>query len=547
MNVRAEFSAFDRGIRHLRGGAHFRRMERVVLPWAGMKRSLVAAAVVLVACGSAEEAPTVGTSTQALRFAQLSDENGLPRDLLLAVAQTEGGLDMPAHRDVEEDVEIPAAGPLMLRRGQLDTLALGAKLAGTTEWELRKSTDLGLAAGAKVLATLGRQYGARPDDLGTWNEALQELSGYGDAAHREEYAHRVFALLARGGTFEGQDGQKVRIAPHDLPPSLTLQIDTKLSLQAEGPEYPGAEYFPIPAAKRADKLTVGRGGADVNYVVIHDTEGGWDGSVATLQNDPGKSVQYIIGQDGRVGQFMTEADTAYHAGNFYYNQRSVGIEHVGYSTKPYPTKQYDVSGKLVRHLADKYKVPKDRAHIIGHDQIPNGSRIASSSAPCATSPKACAANASYGGANHHTDPGVWEWARLMYLIGGKAKTNDVTTLWNCSSDSKYAFRDNGKGAVEVQECTACDVKPTGQDDVCTPKAVTPPVTEDGGTPGPGPGTGDAGTKGGTTSTVNATPNAEASGGCSTAPRGTSAPLGTAGLVVGGAALLGALRRRPRRA
>lgn len=522
-------------------------MERVVLSSADMKRSLVAAALVLVACGSAEQAPTADTSTQALRFAQLSAENGLPRDLLLAIAETEGGLDMPPQRDVEEDVEIPAAGPLMLRRGQLDTLALGAKLAGTTEWELRKSTDLGLAAGAKVLAALGEQHGAKAGDLGTWNAALQELSGYGDPLHREEYAHRVFALLARGGTFEGQDGQKIRIAPHDLPPSLTLQIDTRLSLQAEGPEYPGAEYFPIPAAKRADKLTVGRGGADVNYVVIHDTEGGWDGSVATLQNDPGKSVQYIIGQDGRVGQFMTEADTAYHAGNFYYNQRSVGIEHVGYSTKPYPTKQYDASGKLVRHLADKYKVAKDRAHIIGHDQIPNGTRISSSAAPCATSPKACAANVSYGGANHHTDPGVWEWARLMYLIGGKAKTNDVTTLWNCSSDANYAFRDDGKGSVEVQECTACDVKPTGQDDVCTPKAGTPPVIEDGGAPGPGPAASDAGSSGKTPPTVAAETNVQASGGCSSAPRGTPAPLGTAILLVGAAALLGALRRRAQRA
>src|SRR5204862_7799355 len=146
------------------------------------------------------------------------------------------------------------------------------------------------------------------------------------------------------------------------------------------------EWFPTPSA---NKWTAGRGGNTVSKIVIHDTEGGWDASVATLRNDPNKSVQYIVGTDGRVGQFVHDGDTAWHAGNWYYNQRSIGIEHVGYWTQAYPNALYAASAELVKHLAAKYGVPKDRAHIIGHDQIPNGNRIAEGSAPCADSPSSC--------------------------------------------------------------------------------------------------------------------------------------------------------------
>lgn len=39
------------------------------------------------------------------------------------------------------------------------------------------------------------------------------------------------------------------------------------------------------------------------------------------------SAHYIIGQDGRIAQLVSEDDTAYHAGRFAVNLRSIGIEH----------------------------------------------------------------------------------------------------------------------------------------------------------------------------------------------------------------------------
>ncbi len=404
--------------------------------------------------------------------------NGLPRDLMIAIAQTEGSLAMPAARDVEPDATVPVAGPMQLRRGAFDSLARGAALMGTTELALRRDTDLAIEAGARVLAEVGARVGARSDDLTTWESALEEMSGYSDTPHRRHYAHRVFALLARGGTFTGRDGEAVVIASHDLPPSLVLDLTNDLRIQSPPADYGPAEWFPTP---EANKWTPGRGAGAIDRIVIHDTEGGWDASVATLQNDGGKSVQYIVGQDGRVGQFVHEGDTAWHGGNWYYNQKSVGIEHVGYYQQSYPEAEYAASAALVKYLTTKYSIAKDRAHIIGHDQIPNGNVMAESSPACSGSPATCESGSNYGGAGNHRDPGDWEWCLYMPRFGGTCKCDDIWPLWNCSADHKKAFRCNG-GNVEIATCNgtgACESKPVGTDDVCHEAA--PPPASDAGT------------------------------------------------------------------
>jgi N-acetyl-anhydromuramyl-L-alanine amidase AmpD len=419
---------------------------------------------------------------QAKSFALAASTEGLPAELLLAIAVVEEGLTLPRKRTLAQEVEVPAAGPLMLRHGAFNSLARGAELQGVTEHALREDADLALAASAKVVAELGRKFGAKSDDVGSFKEALMELSGFSDEQHRRVYAAQVLRVVAQGGSFEGRDGEQIRIAPKAVP--LGLQIADLGGLAPLAlPEYPGAEVFPIPASKEAAKLTKGRGGAKVQYVVIHDTEGGWTGSVATLQNDPGKSVQYIIDKDGRTGQFMSEADTAYHTGNRFYNQRSIGIEHVGFKDKLFPEAQYAVSAKMVKALTSKYMIALDRVHIIGHNQIPDGTRIAQDAPACASSRATCDGSGNYGGASNHDDPGIWEWATYMPRFGGNAKCNDVTTLWKCSDVTQQAFRcPKGAGMadpVELRTCKAPCVKGgAGADDVCDPADA--PVRADAG-------------------------------------------------------------------
>ncbi|HVH43816.1 MAG TPA: peptidoglycan recognition family protein, partial [Labilithrix sp.] len=446
----------------------------------------------LAACGSGAEvdrSPLSPVGSVASALSSSASKANVPRDLLVAIAKVEDGLGLPAERlGIDIDNEVPAAGPLQLRRGKLDTLRRGAELSGVSEVDLRMYSDLALEAGALVLAELGAKTGARADDLASWSTAIAEMSGFADEAHRESYVHQDFATLARGGRFEARDGEIVVLPRHDLPPSLTLDVSPRLRPLANA-EYAGAEWFPTSCNQ---KCTPGRGGFKIDLVLVHDTEGNWNASVATLQNDPDKSVQYIIDVDGRVGQFVTEDTTAWHAGNFNFNQRSVGIEHVGYATKPYPEAQYVSSAKLVDYLAKKYGIARDRAHIVGHDQVPNGNKIAQASAPCASSPKECQSNPNYGGSDKHTDPGIWEWATYMPRIGGTAKCNDASDRWTCSHDKTKAYRCSD-GKVDVKTCdgnggcqeaadsdATCNVAAT-----VSPTPETPPATEHGSENEPG--------------------------------------------------------------
>jgi N-acetyl-anhydromuramyl-L-alanine amidase AmpD len=486
----------------------------------------------------------LGTGPLASAFTRSAERADVPRDLLVAIAKVEDGLSMPARREeLDVDNDVPVAGPLQLRRGKLDTLARAARLSGASEIELRTDADLALEAGALVLAELGKKTGATAGDLASWSKAVEEMGGFGDDAHREKYVHDVYATLARGGTFEGRDGETIVLGAHrELPPSLTIDVSFKVKKLA-GAQYPGAEWFPTSCT---NKCQTSRGGAAVEFVLVHDTEGGWNASVATLQNDPGKSVQYIIDIDGRVGQFVTEETLAWHSGNSHYNARSVGIEHVGYSTKPYPEAEYAASAKLVEHLTTKYKIPRDRAHIIGHDQVPNGNKIAASSAPCSASPKQCQSNTSYGGASHHTDPGVWEWAVYMQRFGGTAKCNDATEIWNCSNDKAHAFRCAG-GVVEVNACTGgCTVMPNGVDDVCTvqPQSAAPPMTEDPVRPPTGD-VGDTEPREALPLKSATMPESAEANGCSTSGRSGRGSASPMAFLVALGAVVGAVARRRR--
>ncbi len=100
----------------------------------------------------------------------------------------------------------------------------------------------------------------------------------------------------------------------------------------------------------------------------------------------------IRSSDGEVTQTVRDADTAWHArsGNPY----SIGIEHEGWVDEPawFTDAMYRSSAALTSHLADRYGIPKDREHILGHVEVPG---------------------------NDHTDPGPhWDWDYYMELVGG---------------------------------------------------------------------------------------------------------------------------------
>lgn len=402
----------------------------------------------------------------------------VPADLMLAIAHVEGGLRLPMTRVVDEGDAVRFAGVLELRHARYDSLARGAELCGRTELEIEADLALGTDAGARVLDDLARGSALNRGDLASFASVVEELSGYGAARARIDYRARVFSVLRHGGVLPARGGESIVLPPHpEIPLGLTLSPPSAATLGEA--EYPGAEWFETSCDGKCDEYR----DVDVTMIAIHDTEGGWDASVSTLQYDAGKSVHYIIDADGgRVGQFIPESYTGWHGGNYYYNQRMVGIEHVGYAGEDdYQTAMYEKSADLVRAIAGRHGIPLDRSHIVGHQEIPNGSVISESSPPCSASPGTCVGDESYGGAAHHTDPGVnWEWCQYMSLVGGSCKCNDAWELWNCVHDLSMEVRCKD-GEVEIIQCAdTCVVEPIGVDDHCTPIASQASVTTGAG-------------------------------------------------------------------
>ena len=396
------------------------------------RRQLAALCWVASACTGVTASPSWVETVEAS-----CEQQGVPSQLVWAVASVEGGLVLPAQRVVDPNDHVPVAGILELRHGAFDSLARGAALLDTTEGALRQDTLLGTRAGIAVLAELGRQSGAQLGELSSWHAAVATLSGHRTAAQREDYARRVFVVLAAGATLPTASGETVTIRRHAFP-ALDLSPPI-VATQGLTPQFPGAVWFDTP---QANKWTPGRTTV-IDRIVIHDTEGGWDASVSTLQNDGGKSVHYLIDADGsRVGQFILESDTGWHAGDWYWNQRSVGIEHVGYASQTFQRALYLKSVDLVNSIRSRHTIPLDRQHIAGHYQVPGPNPPQDPA--CSAGLDACESDLNYGGSNHHTDPGYnWQWCEYMEMLGGTCECNDAWALYNCTTDHTEAWRCSG--------------------------------------------------------------------------------------------------------
>ncbi len=173
------------------------------------------------------------------------------------------------------------------------------------------------------------------------------------------------------------------------------------------PDFPGATWAPAAPVnfRRADRPA----SRPIDQVVIHDIEGSATSAVNWFQNPQARaSSHYVIsGETGQVWQMVREHDIAYHAGNSDTNARSVGIEHHGYAYRPgfYDATLYEASARLVRQITDRYRIPRDRTHIIGHFEVPDPANPGQ-----------------FGGRSHHTDPGpYWDWDSFMTLVRNDAR------------------------------------------------------------------------------------------------------------------------------
>lgn len=108
---------------------------------------------------------------------------------------------------------------------------------------------------------------------------------------------------------------------------------------------------------------------DISRIVIHwFGMGTLAGADATFQKPSGTSAHYAI-SDNIIHQYVKEENTAYHAGNYAVNQRSIGLEHDANPDKPLSEQSYQTSAKLIAEICLRYNIPIDRQHIIKHSEV----------------------------------------------------------------------------------------------------------------------------------------------------------------------------------
>ncbi|WP_405959563.1 N-acetylmuramoyl-L-alanine amidase [Streptomyces sp. NBC_00024] len=370
-----------------------------------------------------------------------------------------------AEADLPESSELPS---------RLRTLTKAAELTGLPARTLRTDAEANVAGGAALLAAAQRELGAEPSaDPADWYGAVARFSGADDRATAAAYANEVFAVIRDGAGRVTDAGQRVALAaePGLRPDTGQLSRAGLRAAAADGAECPttvSCEWIPAPYEEFGDNDYGNHDLADrptsqrIRYIVVHDTEGYWDTTLELVQDPTYVSWHYSLrSTDGHIAQHIKNKDVGWHAGNWYVNAGSVGLEHEGFLASPdawYTEAMYRASARLVKYLAAKYGVPLDRQHILGHDTVPGPTT--------ATIP------------GMHTDPGpYWDWRHYFELLGKpfgatSGKDSAMVTILPKYADNRPEFT----GCVSGGE--PCAVHGSSAVRLYSEPAVTSPLIKD---------------------------------------------------------------------
>ncbi|MFJ4366392.1 N-acetylmuramoyl-L-alanine amidase [Streptomyces chartreusis] len=316
-----------------------------------------------------------------------------------------------ARKALAPKAKLPKSSEIPAR---LRTLPRAAELTGLSRERLRTDPAANVAGGAALLAAAQKELGEPlSSDPADWYAAVARFSGADDTATAAAYANDVYAVLRTGQERETDGGQLVALAaqPGLSPDTGQLRragLRTLKPGETECPPTVSCEWIPAPYEEfgDGDYGNHDMGGRpttqDIDYIVVHDTEGAWEGVLTMVQDPTYVSWQYTLrSTDGHIAQHVKAKDVAWHAGNWYVNSKSIGLEHEGFLARPdawYTEAMYRSSARLVAYLAKQYDIPLDRQHILGHDTVPG---------PTAANVRGM-----------HTDPGpYWDWRHYFELLG----------------------------------------------------------------------------------------------------------------------------------
>ncbi|MFW5474532.1 N-acetylmuramoyl-L-alanine amidase [Knoellia sp. CPCC 206450] len=425
--------------------------------------------------------------TQAV-FARAAQVSGVPEDVLLGVGYLGGRWSQHAGQPsvsggygvmhLTDAPVVPVTAPekgdstsgLPSRAG---TLHVARQRTGLSAERLRTDPVANICGAAAVLASY--QPGATEQDAAGWSKAVARYAGTADRKEALHYAGLVFDVLRSGATETTDLGDTVTLAAQ---PGATL--DTSAVVEDRVLQ-PGVQELECPSTVECDVVEaqyrstgpsptqyVNYDLADrekdlsIDYLVVHNTECTYDVCTRLIKGEaePNRFVSWhytVRSSDGHVDQHVATRNVAAHAGNWYLNMHSVGVEHEGKAGEPgtwYTEALYRSSAQLVSHLAEQKGIELDRAHIVGHEEFMSS--------------------------NYKWDPGpYWDWEHYMDLLGApirpdrRSGPSQVFTV-------KPGFTDNarildGCFATETQPGRACPSFGTNYVDVRTAPSDSAPL------------------------------------------------------------------------
>jgi hypothetical protein len=389
------------------------------------------------AAQAADPSATAGSDagSRERAFAAASAEYGVPTTVLEAVSYAQSRWDFnPGHSssggygpmhlvdaDLGSAVEGKGLGDAPAPAASTpvaDTLGRAAALTGLDEAALRTDELANIRGGAALLAATQQRLGlptGAGTDAGDWYAAVADASGSAQEDVAAAFADDTYSVVATGASRRTVDGKDVSLQPSTTTPAKA-QI-TKLGLlkranssQVDCPPGLECDWVPAPYAKTGPgagdygnhDLASRPASPKITNIVIHNTEASYDTTLKLVTDPDYLAWNYSLrSSDGLIAQHLEPKDVGWHAGNWYVNSHSIGLEHEGFAATGaqwFSEPMYRSSARLVRYLAKKYDIPLDMQHVFGHDQIPG----------------VAPANV----AGMHWDPGpYWNWEHYFQLLG----------------------------------------------------------------------------------------------------------------------------------
>jgi N-acetyl-anhydromuramyl-L-alanine amidase AmpD len=148
-------------------------------------------------------------------------------------------------------------------------------------------------------------------------------------------------------------------------------------------KFVGSPYFGYPDGVH------GRNGYKPIGVVLHIAEGTLAGCDSWFNSpgNEGSSTHYCIGKSGEIHQYVEETDAAWGNGQVKKptwpllidgvnpNLYTISIEHEGHTGEPWTEDMFQADLWLVSQIAQRWNIPYDKDHIIGHYRIDGVNRL----------------------------------------------------------------------------------------------------------------------------------------------------------------------------